>query len=232
MLTGPGHSALTRMPSRANCTPSSRRHREHAALGRGVGDLRGRGAHDGDEARGVDDRARLLLEHVRQGGLAAQVDGGEVDLLHPAPRVEVGVEDRVVVGRADPGVVERDVDRAVGVVRGPRTAASTSSLLGDVGVRRTCHAAAELAAPPPASSLRSATTTVAPSSANRRTVARPMPEQPPVTTATLPSSLPAMVLSYASVLMKTFLTSVNASSASGPSSRPRPDCLKPPNGVE
>ena len=24
MLTGPGHSALTRMPSRANCTPSSR----------------------------------------------------------------------------------------------------------------------------------------------------------------------------------------------------------------
>jgi hypothetical protein len=32
--------------------------------------------------------------------------------------------------------------------------------------------------------------------------------------------------------MKTFLVSVKASSASGPSSRPRPDCLKPPNGVE
>ena len=32
--------------------------------------------------------------------------------------------------------------------------------------------------------------------------------------------------------MKTFLISVNASSASGPSSRPRPDCLKPPNGVQ
>ena len=47
----------------------------------------------------------------------------------------------------------------------------------------------------PASSLRSATTTVAPSCANRRTVANPMPEQPPVTTATLPSSLPAMVIS-------------------------------------
>ena len=39
-------------------------------------------------------------------------------------------------------------------------------------------------------------------------------------------------LSYASVLMKTFLTSVNASSASGPSSRPMPLALKPPNGVE
>src|SRR5215469_725626 len=32
--------------------------------------------------------------------------------------------------------------------------------------------------------------------------------------------------------MKTFLTSVNASTASGPSSRPRPDCLNPPNGVQ
>src|SRR5689334_19504151 len=32
--------------------------------------------------------------------------------------------------------------------------------------------------------------------------------------------------------MKTFLTSVNASRASGPSSRPSPDRLNPPNGVQ
>src|SRR5438270_13132093 len=32
--------------------------------------------------------------------------------------------------------------------------------------------------------------------------------------------------------MKTFFTSVNAASASGPSSRPRPDCFVPPNGVQ
>src|SRR5215475_9857207 len=32
--------------------------------------------------------------------------------------------------------------------------------------------------------------------------------------------------------MKTFLTSVNACNASGPSSRPSPDCLTPPNGVQ
>src|SRR5689334_21149616 len=32
--------------------------------------------------------------------------------------------------------------------------------------------------------------------------------------------------------MNTFLTSVNASSASGPSSRPNPEYLNPPNGVE
>jgi len=37
---------------------------------------------------------------------------------------------------------------------------------------------------------------------------------------------------HPSVAMKTFLVSVKASSASGPSSRPRPDCLNPPNGVE
>ena len=31
---------------------------------------------------------------------------------------------------------------------------------------------------------------------------------------------------------KTFLTSVNECRASGPSSRPRPDCFMPPNGVQ
>ncbi len=49
----------------------------------------------------------------RAGGLAAEVDRREVDLLHLAPGVEVGVEDRVVLGWADARVVEGDVDRAV-----------------------------------------------------------------------------------------------------------------------
>ena len=44
VLTGPGHSAFTRMPSRANWTAELAAHREHPALGRGVGDLRGRRA--------------------------------------------------------------------------------------------------------------------------------------------------------------------------------------------
>lgn len=35
-----------------------------------------------------------------------------------------------------------------------------------------------------------------------------------------------------SVLMNTFLTSVKAANASGPNSRPSPDCPNPPNGVE
>ncbi len=71
-------------------------------------------------------------------------------------------------------------------------------------------------------------TTLAPSATNRWTVARPMPEQPPVTTATRSWMRPAMVVkSFRSGqwAMKTFFSSVNAMGASGPSSRPRPDCL-------
>src|SRR5258708_26374834 len=49
-----------------------------------------------------------MREHV----LAAQVDGGQVDLLDPAQRVDSGGQDRVVVGRGDAGVIERDVDPA------------------------------------------------------------------------------------------------------------------------
>ena len=48
----------------------------------------------------------------------------------------------------------------------------------------------------------------------------------------LHGSVMPRLLSHSSVAMKTFLVSVNASRASGPSSRPSPDCLKPPNGVQ
>ena len=92
------------------------RHRQHAALGGRVGDLRGGRTHHRDERRGVDDRPPALLDHDRQHGLAAQVDAGEVDLLHLAPRLEVGVEDRVVLRRRDAGVVEGDVDGAEGLL--------------------------------------------------------------------------------------------------------------------
>ena len=74
-------------------------HREHAALGRGVGDLRGGRGHGGNERSRVDDRALALLEHVGQHLLAAQVHTGEVDLLHATPGIDAGLEDRVIVGR-------------------------------------------------------------------------------------------------------------------------------------
>ena len=61
-------------------------------------------------------------------------------------------------------------------------------------------------------------------------VALPMPLPPPVMTTT--RSVYLSTMGQPSVEMNTFLTSVNAWSASGPSSRPRPDFLKPPNGVQ
>jgi len=42
--------------------------------------------------------------------LAAQVDRRQVDLLHPAPGLQPGLEDRVVLGWRDAGVVAEDVD--------------------------------------------------------------------------------------------------------------------------
>jgi hypothetical protein len=75
-------------------------------------------------------------------------------------------------------------------------------------------------------------TTCAPSDASLRLVARPMPLPAPVTTAVRPTSLRqtgfvgvSVMVGQASVLMKTFLVSVKAASAPGPSSRPSPDCL-------
>src|SRR3979409_2302951 len=81
----------------------------------------------------------------------------------------------------------------------------------------------------PDSAETSAITTFAPSLASLRADASPIPLPPPVITATRPSK---RCITYSSVEIKTFLVSVKASTASGPSSRPRPDCLNPPNGAQ
>src|SRR6185437_11113676 len=83
----------------------------------------------------------------------------------------------------------------------------------------------------------STATTLAPSAAMRRALANPIPLPAPVMTATRSCkrcmcATPELLANQLSVAMNTFLTSVNASSASGPSSRPSPDCLNPPNGVQ
>jgi len=125
--------------------------------------------------------------NVRQHGLAAQVHRGEVDLLHPAPGVQPGGEDRVVVGRGDTRVVQCDVDPAVGVVGGGVDPLDVL-LGGHVGpygqpadvLRR---------APPRLSRSMSTHTTRAPSAASRRAVANPIPLPAPVITATRSSSL-------------------------------------------
>ena len=117
VLTGPGQSALTRMPSRANCTPSSRDMASTPPLEAVYEICEVAAPITRHEGRGVDDGAPALAPHVGDGGLAAQVDGGEVDLLDALPGLQAGGEDGVVVGRRDARVVEGDVDAAVGVVR-------------------------------------------------------------------------------------------------------------------
>ena len=49
--------------------------------------------------------------------LAAEVDALRVHVLDPIPRVGLGLEDRVVVGGRDAGVVVEDVDAAVALGR-------------------------------------------------------------------------------------------------------------------
>src|SRR5260221_13327572 len=70
------------------------------------------------------------------------------------------------------------------------TAASTSARLATSVCRKQALAPSSRTIVAPASSFRSATTTRAPSATKRRHVAAPMPEAPPVTTATFPSSRP------------------------------------------
>src|SRR6185369_10172640 len=60
----------------------------------------------------VDNRAAASLEQVGDAVLAAEIDAARVHRLHALPRVEAGLEDRVVVGGGDAGVVVEDVDAA------------------------------------------------------------------------------------------------------------------------
>ena len=113
VFTGPGHSALTAHALPGELDAELPRHGEHAALRRRVADLARRRAHDGHERGRVDDRPFAAGQQVRQGVLAAQVHRRQVDALHALPRIESRFEDRVVVGRADAGVVAADVDPPV-----------------------------------------------------------------------------------------------------------------------
>ena len=93
-------------------------HREHAPLARGIGDLRGGGAHDRDERRDVDDGAPTRREHRGDAGLAAEPHALQVDLHHAFPRRFGRVERAAVVRGKDAGVVVEDVQATEGVHRG------------------------------------------------------------------------------------------------------------------
>lgn len=102
------------------------------ALGGRVGELRGSGAHDGDERGRVDDGgARLLVAAQGEDGvLAAVPDTLDVDVLGQVPDGLGSVDGVVVLGVHDAGVVEKNVQTAPsidGVDNGLNLA-----LLGDV----------------------------------------------------------------------------------------------------
>lgn len=91
------------------------RHCEHGALGCGVSDLGGGGAHDGYEGGGVDDGAADVevlglvggvVAHGDDGVLAAVPNALDVDGLGEVPDLFLGVERVVVGGVHDAGVVE------------------------------------------------------------------------------------------------------------------------------
>src|SRR5206468_1616701 len=105
---------------------------EDAALARGVGDLGSGGPDQGRGRGGVDDRPRALTQHDREHGTAAEVDAGQVDLLHAPPGVQLRLEDGPVLRRADPRVVHGDVDAAV-MLEGERVHPQVVVGVGDVG---------------------------------------------------------------------------------------------------
>ena len=165
--------------------------REHddARLGGAVRRVVGDRPQPGDRG-GRHDRAAAALQEVRPQRLGDEVDALEVDRELAVP-VVLGE----VVGRAgdrDAGVVDDDVDAAerldAAVHAGRDVRAAGDVHVDAVAVRaRRADLRRGLRAVSP---RRSATATRAPSSAKRSAVARPIPDPPPVTSATFPSSLP------------------------------------------
>ena len=134
--------------------------------------------------RDVDDAARSAVEHVLQDRPGQVERAGQVDLDDPVPVLDGHLADGLVQG--DAGVVDQDVEAAVGVedlldhpfaVFGGADVALVHAGAGVVGD--------ELRRRPPcrASSPRRRST---PRAASRSLIARPMPRIPPVTRATWP----------------------------------------------
>ena len=172
----------------------------------------------------------LRGHHVPQRRPAAQVHRFQVDVLDALPGRQVGVFDQVVLRRRDAGIVERDVDRAVALCRRVEERVDRAFVgninghkqTGEFLGRRSAGIAVDVAdddgrafgAHPP----RSGQADAAAAAGDDRDPARQSSGQ----VHQLASSL---------IAMNTFLVSVKCSGASGPSSRPSPDCLNPPKGV-
>ena len=88
-------------------------HRKNRALRGRVSNLRGRRAEDRHERRHVDHRPASRLQQVGDAVLATEKDALGIHRLDSIPRVRLGDEDRVVVGRHDARVVVDHIDLPV-----------------------------------------------------------------------------------------------------------------------
>ena len=184
----PGQMQLTRMRSGRELERHRARQVDHRRLGRGVR-LRAVAAEESRHRRGADDRAAatLRLQHAR-AVLHAEEHAAQQHAHGEVPVLDLDVRDRTD-GARHARVVEDAVEAAPG-----RAAPARSRPAPALPRRRRCAGTASGRACPscsaratvssPVSAFRSATSTDAPSRRKRRTVARPMPFPPPVTTAT------------------------------------------------
>jgi hypothetical protein len=184
--TSPGLTALTRMP-RAQLEGSDLREHREPGLGAAVRAHAGGRLH-GVEARGEDDRP--AAGHPPRRVLDGQQRAQQVDLDDPHPVRGVGVGNRP--DRAGAHVGERDMQPAEPVLgRGHErfdVALGASHRSPATSPPRSASAAAKRSAPI------SPIMTLAPSVENRRTAASPIPDAPPVTTATFPARRPPEVI--------------------------------------
>src|SRR5450755_3284618 len=165
---------------------------------------------------------------MRNTVLAAEKHPPRVDCLHAVPRLGLGGEDGIIVGRHDARVVVEDVNAAIafGALRIERSHAFGVAHV-DFDERRLATRCS--------SPLACLATDIGHD--HRSTLSGKEDRGLAPDTAAGPGddrylAIEAFHFCQPSVVMKTFLTSEYPSSAFMPSSRPKPDCLKPPNGVE
>ena len=170
-----GATQLTSTPVRATSFAIDFVERDHRSLRRRVGG-RHRVALLAGDRRDVDDPAVAALDHAGEHGAVAEEDAVGVDREDALPLGVVDV-DRPQRAAGDPRAADEDVDRPELDLhlcdRGLHLAG-----VGDVA------ASASTPSGPPA--WRSNVATWAPSRSSRSAVARPIPLDPPVTSATSP----------------------------------------------
>ena len=107
--TGPGATALTRMPSDGKFGRLLLGQVREAGFAGAVGGAQRRGAQARDRGD-VDDGAAAGVAHQRRRGLRAQERAGEIDRQHARPVLVGDVEDRLEDG--DAGIVDQRVEPA------------------------------------------------------------------------------------------------------------------------